>query len=297
MKRSDIESNNNINTNKIYVVPHTWIDAVKRHPLAEGLYFTDIGFFPNTKHHFRERPAGCEQTIFIYCLSGSGYCTIRGQKKKIGPNQLFTISPNVPHAYGSSKEAPWSILWIHVKGSNLCEFIPPNDQGMSIQEVPFEKQIKVSHLFEDIFSTLDNGFNFENLIYSYQVLLNILGVLFYQFNYNKLNMKNDGKSIEDSIKYMISSIGSRLTLEELARHSNLSPSHYSYLFKKHTGISPIDYFLRLKIQKACYYLDACDYRINEISQFLGFKDPFYFSRIFSGIMGLSPSDYRKNQKG
>lgn len=72
---------------------------------------------------------------------------------------------------------------------------------------------------------------------------------------------------------------------------------FIHLFKQVTGYSPIDYYMRLKIQRACQYLDLTDYSVKEISKNVGIEDPYYFSRMFSKIMGQSPSDYRKRQKG
>jgi AraC-like DNA-binding protein len=86
-----------------------------------------------------------------------------------------------------------------------------------------------------------------------------------------------------------------LTLEEIARQVNLSPSHFSFIFKKKTGFSPIEYFNHLKIQKACQYLLFTDLRIKEISSELGIDDQYYFSRLFTKVMGFAPNDYREKR--
>jgi AraC-like DNA-binding protein len=64
------------------------------------------------------------------------------------------------------------------------------------------------------------------------------------------------------------------------------------LFRKETGASPIDYFLRLKIQKACQYIELSDMKLYEISTALGFESPTYFSRLFTKYMGIPPTAYR-----
>lgn len=282
---------------RIYVIPDVITSDIKEHPIAKSLYFTDIGCFENAKHHYRERVNGCEQAILIYCFKGSGYYIANGQKKVIEQDTLLFIPEDTPHIYASTEENPWSILWIHVKGSNLSAYFSYQEHTISLIHVPLEKQSKIKNQFEDIFEVLEQGLHFESLLYSYQVLAHILGLFFLSPNYNKLSMKNSGLSINESIHYMIASLDVNLTLDELANHSKLSPAHYSYLFKKHTGYSPINYFIRLKIQRACVHLDVTDRPINEIAELLGFKDPFYFSRLFHNIMGMSPSDYRKKQKG
>ena len=62
-----------------------------------------------------------------------------------------------------------------------------------------------------------------------------------------------------------------------------------------TGASPMNYFIRLKIQKACEYIELTNMKLNEIATHLGFEDAAYFSRTFTKVMGCSPSVYRKKE--
>jgi len=86
-------------------------------------------------------------------------------------------------------------------------------------------------------------------------------------------------------------------LKEISDFSGLSTSHFSNLFHMKTGYSPVSYFLQLKVQQACHYLDFSDMKINQIAMTIGYDDPFYFSRFFSKIMGMSPTVYRNKKKG
>ena len=89
------------------------------------------------------------------------------------------------------------------------------------------------------------------------------------------------------IYYLQEHVETNLTLKDLAEYFKYSESHFSTLFQKETGTSPINYFTRLKIQKACQY--------NEIAMRLGFEEQAYFSRVFTKVMGISPSSYRKKE--
>lgn len=94
---------------------------------------------------------------------------------------------------------------------------------------------------------------------------------------------------------MRENIQQNLTLKELASYFKYSPSHFSALFFGETGVSPMNYFIRLKIQKACEYIELTNMKLNEIATHLGFEDAAYFSRTFTKVMGCSPSVYRKRR--
>ena len=78
----------------------------------------------------------------------------------------------------------------------------------------------------------------------------------------------------------------------MADHAQLSKSHFARLFKEQTNYSPVEYFIRLKLQRACMQLALTRKTIREISYNLGYTDPYYFSRIFKKIIGKSPSQFR-----
>ena len=87
-----------------------------------------------------------------------------------------------------------------------------------------------------------------------------------------------------------------LTLKELSAYFKYSPSHFSALFQKETGVSPMNYFTRLKIQKACEYIELTSMRLTEIATLLGFENAAYFSRTFTKVMGCPPSVYREKER-
>jgi len=88
-----------------------------------------------------------------------------------------------------------------------------------------------------------------------------------------------------------------LTVNQMATYAGLSPTHFSRLFSREAGFPPMEYFIHLKIQRACRLLTLTPLRIKEISTRLGYTDQYYFSRIFHKVMGVSPAAYRRVQSG
>lgn len=74
--------------------------------------------------------------------------------------------------------------------------------------------------------------------------------------------------------------------------SGISVSHFSTLFKKETGYSPLDFLIRQRLQHAARLLATTQEPIASVSAAVGYEDPFYFSRSFRKIMGCSPRTYR-----
>jgi transcriptional regulator GlxA family with amidase domain len=113
-----------------------------------------------------------------------------------------------------------------------------------------------------------------------------------KFSLSEKKQSNVNDLVEMAINYMQDNLAQMLTLADIARFINISAPHLSSVFRKKTGFAPIEYFLHLKVQKACQFLVFTDLRINEISEKLGMEDQFYFSRMFRKLMGVSPNHYR-----
>lgn len=88
-----------------------------------------------------------------------------------------------------------------------------------------------------------------------------------------------------------------IRLEELAQLAGVSIPHYCTLFKRQTGFAPIDWLLRLRVQRACQLLDTTPDPIATIGARVGFPDPYYFTRCFRRIVGTPPREYRRIPKG
>jgi AraC-like DNA-binding protein len=104
------------------------------------------------------------------------------------------------------------------------------------------------------------------------------------------------RKIEESIGYMMRHLDRPLRVSTLATEVNISPSHFFYLFKRHVGSTPIDYFIRLRLRQACLLLEETEMSVKAIAYTLGYDDPFYFSRIFKSVHRIAPSKYRSQKR-
>jgi AraC-like DNA-binding protein len=92
---------------------------------------------------------------------------------------------------------------------------------------------------------------------------------------------------------MKSNLHGDLELDTLAELAHLSKFHFSKRYKEITGYAPIQHFIHLKMERACYLLDVSSRSVAEVAEAVGYDDAHYFSRLFKKVTGLSPREYRK----
>lgn len=280
------------------VIPASVIHEMERDPLSAMLHITDIGYYPKARHHFRERKEPLPQYIFIYCVEGKGWFSIHNEEHTVEKNQCFILPAHTAHCYGANAEEPWTIYWIHFKGKMSGQYASTLLKPKEIKPTIYSRISGRLDLFEEIYHTLEMGYSRENLLYSSAAFHHFLGTVCYLQPYrNAVDTCSEMDLVGAAIHYMKENIGKKLNLSEIAVHVGYSPSHFSSLFNEQTGYSPLNYFNQLKIQHACHLLDFTDMKINQVCYKIGIDDCYYFSRLFTKIMGIPPKEYKKQKKG
>ena len=100
------------------------------------------------------------------------------------------------------------------------------------------------------------------------------------------------RTIEPILVYMLNHLDEPLQVPELSGIARVSLSHFFTLFKRVTGETPISYFTRARMRRACTLLRKTSMSVKEVAASLGYEDEFYFSRSFKSVHHLAPSYYR-----
>jgi len=295
MTNPTIKKSEGFQGQKAIVIPRQILNKrCAKNDVISNLYVTDIGYYPKAKFHFRERPHGADQHILIYCHDGKGKVKIKTTEYIIEAGEFFIIPIKTSHVYEADAENPWTIYWLHFKGSASSSIISSIEKKIGLKGFIHHNE-KSIELFNEIYGQLERGYSSDNMMYANMCLWHYLITFHYNDKYGVSGRMANKEATDIVIDFLRKHVDKTVTLEEMAGQVNLSPSHFSYLFKKKTGFSPIEYFNHLKIQKACQYLLFTNLRIKEISQQLGIEDQYYFSRLFNKIMGLAPNDYREKR--
>lgn len=99
--------------------------------------------------------------------------------------------------------------------------------------------------------------------------------------------------IMNGIAYLENNSDAELSLKKIAELCNVSTSYFRRLFREYAGVSPKEYVMNSKLEKAMLYLEYENMSIGEIAECLNFTDAAYFSKQFKQRTGMTPGEYRK----
>lgn len=284
------------------VLPRAAVDMQTNDPLVSGLYITDIGYYPHAEHHFRERTQPIMQNVIIYCVEGKGHYRIGpdGPVYDVSAGQYFILPAGKSHTYWSDDSDAWTIYWIHFGGAFAPFYADGASHPMDVKPGLTSRINDRNNIFEELFFTITDGYNLENMRYASCLLHYYLGSMRFIQQFRHTQSHNDKltpQSLADvAIHYMKENVERKMSLDTLAQFMGYSVSHFSSVFKKVTGESPLGYFNRLKVQRACDLLDHSTMQVNQICYKVGIDDCYYFSRLFKKTTGMSPKAYRERHK-
>jgi AraC family transcriptional regulator of arabinose operon len=274
-------------------IPKTILKArVYGNSLLKHLHICSIGYYPKAKDHYTYRKKGLPENFLFYCVDGHGWYQINDQRYEVGPNEFFILPQNVEHAYGSNTDHPWSIYWIHFGGDSLPQFNNTHAVKTHFKPGHIKNTGEIPSTFFKLYKSLELGYSIDNLLFANMCLSHFLTLFIYNSRHYAAAANDKMDCVDSAILHMQQHINENIALNELSSLYNYSVSRFSNLFKQKTGYAPIDYFVQMKMQKACQELDFTGRSIKDIAMSMGFDDPYYFSKRFRAIIGLSPKKYR-----
>ena len=159
----NIKIKNGFQGERSLVMPEMILDLAEADPVLRTLHITDIGYYPHATYHYRERTESINQCVLIYCVKGSGHYSINGKQYEVKANQYFIMPAHTPHAYASNNDDPWTIYWIHFRGTLAHIYAEGAETPTTISTNLNSRIADRNNIFEDIFLTLSDGYTLENL--------------------------------------------------------------------------------------------------------------------------------------
>jgi AraC-like DNA-binding protein len=282
----------------MHVIPKPLLAEAIKHVLVGELYPSHIGWFPPAYHHYIVRPQGADENILIYCVKGRGWFEVDGKRGELLPDQVLLIPKNSPHSYGAGDVNPWSIHWVHFTGEDSACYTSLLPHHEHVLRVSKSIRKKAELLFRECYGVFADGVTHRRILFAAQALRHLLALLFYgNPAFSPGAPTGNHRSFDSIIEHMRQHLDGSLSLKDIAKEAGFSVARFSSLFKAQTGFSPVEYYIRLRIQAACRLFDTADFNVGEVSARIGYDDQYYFSRVFRKIMGMPPIAYRRAKKG
>lgn len=263
----------------------------KRKLQHQSFIILDVGHIPG-RIFYRRNARFINKWAIMYITSGSGtYQVNEGEVQQVKANSLFLFYPGAVFHFGPDPGGHWDEYFFTIEGPRIQELIDTwllkpgtvksveNDDG---------RQSKI----ERIFMLMDSGVP----LYADRASLLLESLL---FEFMMSQTEYPGHSHNELSIRILSDIADHLydpfdPLHLCEKH-HISLSTLKRIISKYTGYPLHEYVHRLKVAEAKNILLNSGETLKEIAGALGYKDVFYFSRIFKKFVGISPDIYRRTR--
>ncbi|NMA65215.1 MAG: AraC family transcriptional regulator [Clostridiaceae bacterium] len=229
---------------------------------------------------------------------GQGSFTSNGKTYKLKTGQGFLICPGQIVQYEADASFPWTYSWVGFHGLKSEAIL--KSAALTSENPVFECS---NNSYKDLMINTLNSMIAELRREKVSELM-LAGYLYLFLSYlvknqKKIlhvsrNVKNTDKYVSDAIDYIEKNYARHITVGEVAQTINIDRSYLSSLFNKFLGISPRDFIIKYRMDKACELLKNPQLSVGDVARSVGYEDPFQFSKTFKKTIGLPPLKYRNS---
>ena len=252
------------------------------------------GRLRDTPHHFmrRMRP---EDNLLFWVIGGKGFAETSSQRVDVTKGHLVCFMQGRLHAYGSDADQPWEILWTHFDGPASRRVVQEiHSHGSPAAKLPFDSRLK--HRFEEMITIHGQATDASDELASH-LLWGVLGLILHTMRYTTSGPTPQKlRAIEVVQQYVAQHLGGIITVDDLADVASLSTRQLTRVMQQATGMAPMQYVIRQRLEHAATLLLQTDLTIQQIAANVGYPNEFHFSRLHTKHIGCSPSDLRRQRK-
>jgi AraC-like DNA-binding protein len=242
-------------------------------------------------------PAIHDYYLIHTVLAGQGEFTVRDKNYLCLTGDTFIIFPGELFTYQADEHRPWHYVWVALVGHGVPALM--DSLGVSRGEPVITSGLnpKVRSYYDQLHHCFQSEFlpSLSNLEAGGWVRL-----LLQQFGLTKRRseiVKPASDTVIDNvmkqaIQYLTLQFTQPISIEHMSNMLGYHRTHLCKLFKQTTGLSPMQYLLKIRMERAELLLDT-SMTIDQIASSVGFGDALYFSKKFRKWRGQSPSEYRK----
>jgi AraC-like DNA-binding protein len=214
----------------------------------------------------------------------------------VSAGDAFLLFPGVWHRYLPDPKTGWDEYWIGFDGDTPRRLLSQNVFSPKSPMFSLGLNGELEKLFSQIFVTL----RLEAIGYR-QVLAGFAFTMLAHLQAVELGQSICGTVDEAVVQkarlLVVERLFEAIDWPKMAQELRVSYSLLRHAFKQHTGFSPHQYQLQLRLEKAKTLLSGTSYSVKEIATTTGFNCPYHFSTLFKRKLGISPLAWRHNGTG
>lgn len=240
-------------------------------------------------------PAIRENYVLHYITEGKGYLEYKEQKFPLQKGDFFLLRPGEVTYYFADTQTPWSYYWLGISGIKAQEYFNLSQ----INETAYLRSSPHTEVLGNFIRTIVK--DAERLDESKASQLHVISQLFeLMHQLNALSPNLDQETISPSQKLYregkhLIDIGynsQEISIQYIADKLGVHRSYLSSIFKDFHKISPKEYLLKVRMNRAKELLETTNQPIKIIAYSVGYPDPLHFSKAFRQYYDCSPSQYR-----
>lgn len=225
-------------------------------------------------------------------------------------NDLILIKPNIPHYLKVECTRPCRFIVLkfsfaktdkqgisNISVNDFLSFISDSNDNGSFFTISNNYCSNISAIMQQILheaKSPDGESDFLRSLLTMELFVWLSRSLRAQWESNLATKGHKMHEILESAKLFIDkNYNTDISLSDIAEYVYISTSHFARAFKKHYDISPIQYLLSVRIEKAKTLLEETNLKVGDIASSVGFSAQQRFNDIFKKHLGLSPGEYRQ----
>ena len=282
---------------------------VSRRDLKWGLYATTAGetrIAPGTAYPPSGHPKGfafdwqhgrvLDGFAIVYISNGRGKFESKpNYSAPIEPGHAFLLFPGVWHRYAPDPETGWYEHWIGFDGETARgwlrhRFISPKNPVLKINA----EDTMLATFSRVMQSIRVNRPALQQILAG--ATANLLGLFYSAQQAQPAAETQNSNAIELAIAHLQNEFARDLDMKLLAQELGVSYSWFRSTFAAHTGLSPHQYLLELRLVRARNLLAETEFSVKEIAVQTGFEDEHYFTRLFRQKLNYTPSEWRNRSR-
>ncbi|WP_227521980.1 AraC family transcriptional regulator [Bacillus solitudinis] len=236
--------------------------------------------------------------LLHFVLGGKGTFTSNKETHRLGLGDSFFIFPRELVTYESDRSDPWYYTWVGFRGvyfETLLEAIDITPKSPIVR--PLEENIALEPLFQKLYQVLEQqrpNCNLKANAFLRLIFADYFDIKGWHPTPIASNQLDDlQKKIEDVVRLLTLRYFEPLSIHTIADNLGYHRTYFSKMFKQHTGQSPSQLLLDIRMKKAESLLQK-PLTVKQIASSVGYQDSLYFSKQFKKWTGLSPTEYREN---